>query len=279
MHSTMTFNIYTYQFKPIYQQRTLFCSNPDLAAQEAMKKKNLIFAEALKKATFVYRKKRHNIQFLVSTGDFFIFRISNPRKIKIEKSFTVIEDTNEPSVYVVISNDKEVQRIAIQQDLLAFSNTDVIASIIANSIRQVLQDAFLQISIRREYSRSEFWDIIKANRGQVTSIRFQFDYPNLPRVRSLIPEMLKGASARTRSSTTTLGFEAEKDKTLYVDENDIDIQDLNNGAADCGAKVTIGIKGFKRKMKTGHTTKEIELDELQIIGNPTDVKDILKNIV
>lgn len=278
MYSTMNFNIYTYQFKPIYQQRTLFC-DPELDAQEAMEKKNIIFAEALKNAIFVYRNKKHNVQFVVNTSDFFIFRISNPRKIKIEKSFKVIEETNEPSAYVIISNDKEVQRMAIQQDPLAFSDTNVIASIIANSTRQELQDSFLQISIRREYSRSEFWDIVKANSDQITSVQFQFDYPNLPRVRSLIPEMLKDTSTRTRSSTTTLGFEAEKDKTLYIDENDTDIQELNNGAADCGAQVAIGLKGLKKKLRTGHTTKEIELDELQIIGNPEDIKDILKNIV
>lgn len=278
MYSTMNFNIYTYQFKPIYQQRTLFC-DPDLEAQKAMDKKNIIFAEALKNAIFAYRNKRHNVQFIVSTSDFFIFRISNPRKIKIEKSFKVIEETNEPSVYVIINNDKEVQRIALQQDPLAFSDTNVIASIITSTVRQVLQDAFLQISIRREYSRSEFWDIVKSNSDQITSIKFKFDYPNLPRVRSLIPEMLKDASARTRSSTTTLEFEAEKDETLYIDENDRDIQELNNGAADCGSEVAIGIKGLKRKIRTGHTTKEIELDELQIIGNPEDIKDILKSIV
>ena len=32
----MLFNIYTYQFKPIYQTRTLFC-DPDLEAEKAMK--------------------------------------------------------------------------------------------------------------------------------------------------------------------------------------------------------------------------------------------------
>lgn len=274
----MIFNIYTYQFTPIYQQRTLFC-DPDLVAQEAMEKKNIIFAEALKDAIFAYRNKRHNVHFIVKTNDFFIFQISNPRKIIIEKSFQVSEELNEPSAYVIIHNDKEVQRIAIQQDLLAFSDTNVVASIITNSVWQVLQDAFLQIKIRREYSRSEFWDIVKANSDQITSIQFQFDYPNLPRVRSLIPEMLKEASARTRSNTTKLGFEAEKDKTLYIDENDTDIQELNNGAADCGTKVAIGVKGLKKKIKTGHTIKEIELDELQIMGSPNDIKDILKNIV
>lgn len=54
---------------------------------------------------------------------------------------------------------------------------------------------------------------------------------------------------------------------------------MNNGAADCGSEVAIGLKGFRRKIRTGHTTKEIELDELQIIGNPNDIKDILKSIV
>lgn len=274
----MIFNIYTYQFKPIYQERTLFC-DPDLEAKKAMEKKNIIFAEALKDVIFAYRNKKHNVHFIVKTNDFFIFQISNPRKIIIEKSFQVSEELNEPSAYVIIHNDREVQRMAIQQDLLAFSDTNVVASIITNSVRQVLQDAFLQISIRREYSRSEFWDIVNANSDQITSIKFKFDYPNLPRVRSLIPEMLKNASARTRSSTTTLEFEAEKDRTLYIDENDKDIQELNNGAADCGSEVAIGLKGFRRKIRTGHTTKEIELDELQIIGNPNDIKDILKSIV
>lgn len=274
----MLFNIYTYQFRPIYQQRTLFC-DPDLEAEHAMQKKNIIFADALKEAIFVYRNKRHNVQFLVRTDDFFIFRISNPRKILIEKSFKVSEDVNEPSAFVIVYNDKNVQRIAIQHDLAAFSNTDVVASIITNSVRQTLQDAFLQITVRREYSRNEFWDIVKNYTDMITSVTFQFDYPNLPRVRSLIPEMLKEASVKTRSSKTVLAFEAEKDKTLNIDQNDADIQELNNGAADCGAQVAIGIKGYKKKLKTGHTTKEIELNELQINASPDDIKEILKNIV
>lgn len=274
----MVFNIYTYQFKPIYLQRSLFC-DPDLNAQEAMENKNFIFAESLKNAIFVYRNKRHNVHSIVETNDFLIFKISNPRKIKIEKSFKVIEETNEPSAYVIINNDKEVQRIAIQQDPLAFSDTNVIASIITNSTRQALQDAFLQMTIRREYSRSEFWDIVKSNPNKITSVLFQFDYPNLPRVRSVISEMLKEASTKTRSAKTILGFEAENNQTLCIDETDTDIQELNNGAADCGAKVAIGIKGLKRKMRTGHTSKEVELDELQIIGDPNAIKDILKSIV
>lgn len=91
--------------------------------------------------------------------------------------------------------------------------------------------------------------------------------------------MLKDTSIKTRSNKTTLAFEAEKDKTLCIDENDIDMQELNNGAADCGAQVSIGIKGFRKKLKTGHSNKEIELSELQIIGNPEDIKEIIKNIV
>ena len=38
----MLFNIYTYQFKPIYQTRTLFC-DPDLEAEKAMKSKVIVF--------------------------------------------------------------------------------------------------------------------------------------------------------------------------------------------------------------------------------------------
>ena len=97
----MIFNIYTYQFKPIYQERTLFC-DPDLEAKKAMEKKNIKFAEALKDVIFAYRNKKHNVHFIVKTNDFFIFQISNPRKIIIEKSFQVSEELNEPSAYVII---------------------------------------------------------------------------------------------------------------------------------------------------------------------------------
>lgn len=274
----MQFNIYTYQFKPIYQEPTLF-NNPDLDAQEAMEKKNKIFSEALKTATFVYRNKRHNVQFIIGTNDLFIFKISNPRKIVLERSFHVSEEVNEPSIFVIINNDCNVQRIAIQQDLSAFTDTNVVTKIISNSIFSTLQDASLQITIRREYSRSEFWDIVKEHFDTITSVTFQFDYPNLPRVRSLISEMLKDTSINTRSSKTVLAFEAEKDKTLSISESDTNIQDLNNGAADCGTQVTLGIKGFRKKIRTGHSTKEIDLSELQIMGNPEEIKDILKNIV
>ena len=51
----MLFNIYTYQFKPIYQTRTLFC-DPDLEAEKAMKSKNLIFAKGSYEKSVIYWK-------------------------------------------------------------------------------------------------------------------------------------------------------------------------------------------------------------------------------
>ena len=53
------FNIYTYQFKPIFRDRLLF-DDPDINAEKAMNKKNEVFADALKNITYIkYRNKIH----------------------------------------------------------------------------------------------------------------------------------------------------------------------------------------------------------------------------
>lgn len=271
------FNIYTYQFKPIFDHPTLF-DDVDWSPDKAMEQKNIFFAAALKEVSFVYRNKKHNIRFIISNKNFFIFRIDNARKIRIEKDFKVSEDTDQPSTLVIIDNDKNVQRIAIEENLNTFAHTDTVAHIIEESVKYSLKEHFLEISIRREYSRNEFWDLVRLYENNISTVTFKFDYPNLPRVRALIPEMLKDASKKTRSTKTSLKFEADKGQSLHLNRDDYYISGLADGASDCGSKIKIGIKGFKKQVETGFTNKQVEFDELNIEGNIDNIRSVLKNI-
>lgn len=270
------FNIYTYQFKPIFRDRLLF-DDPDINAEKAMNKKNEVFADALKNITFIkYRNKIHNLQFIINTETFFVFRIDNARKIKIEKKFKVREDIDEPSSMVIIYNDKNVQRIAIEDNINTFADTDTIARIIREGVEDILNENFLEITIRKEYSRNEFWDLVNLYRDSITKVTFFFDYPNLPRVRSLVPDVLKNISKKTHSTRTKLTLETNEQ--LILDESDGNIKDLVNGASDCGSKISIGIKGLRKVITTGHSSKTINLNELNIQGNIDEIKNILQEI-
>lgn len=270
------FNVYTYQFAPDFKQLSLFEEN-NMTPEQAMTQKNKIFADIVNSLeTISYRNKQHKVFFVLKNNDFFIFRINNSRKITIEKGFQKRTDVDEPSCYVIIHNGNNVQRIAIESDINAFQDTDTITHIIEKAVKNRLEQFGLKISIKKEYYKKEFWDIVRANPHQISKVTFVFDYPNLPRVRELIGDALKSTSKNTRSTKTTLSLEAEKEDSLYLDEQDKEIENLVKGSSNSGSQISLKIKGFKKTKYIGETTKSVELNELEINGDPQKVKEIIE---
>ena len=109
---------------------------------------------------------------------------------------------NQPSSLIIIDNRGNCQSIAIQKNPTAFSSTRQIASILQTTFNDQLRPRFLSIEIRRRLEENSFWHIVDQYPEGIKSIRFEFSYPNLPRVsdnvKELFSEMAKefGASSK-----------------------------------------------------------------------------------
>ena len=110
-------------------------------------------------------------------------------------------------------------------------------------------------------------------------VRFEFDYPNLPRVSEAIDEMIKSASIDNHSSKTKLEFNSDNDSYLRISEDSDNIKRLNKASSESGNPITCKVKGIKKQIKTGNTTKTVEIDEISITtGNSEDIDQILEII-
>lgn len=259
------FRIYRYQFSPIqvFFTPTLFDTSEQMVQKmgEVMMSKTSIFAENFSKTIFSYRNKKYSTQMLLNQYDMIAFRIANLKTRRVERQFKFENETEEPSLVVIIDNRDGVQKIAIEDDTKTFSDADIVSTILQNSFCEQLKYHGLQMNISREYKETEFWDFVKEHSNSIKMVRFEFDYPNLP-VDSSIRNVIKNISVDTHSTKTT--FELNSEDGLELSEDNEKLNELNKVSAECGNPIVCQIKGFKKHFKTGNTTRTIQFDELNI---------------
>lgn len=258
------FTIYTYQFTPI-QNRQLNLLEEYVSDEELMERKQELFHAIFDSQTTVFKSGNkllaHKIIF--NEGGMIIFRIANDKKMNLEERFQKKTYEYAPSCLVLIDNRHGIQRIAIQEDKKAFSQTGVVKNILQKNFQKFMAEAGLSINIQKEYDKNEFWTIVNNHKDEVTMVRFFISYPNLPRLNKKMKEMLSNASAKTNSKQTTVEYKAAEGEYLNLSTEDEDLKDLVNASADGGDKVTIKVKRYKAFISTGETSKTVEIEDFE----------------
>lgn len=279
-----TFNMYTYQFSPIQNipVGSLFDEYFTQEQDRIMAQKNVAFDRvvniAISECEFYHRNRKLSAQLIFAQDNMIVFRIANQKKVILEKEFIQSIETNEPSTIVLIYNDKEVQRIAIEQHREAFPDTDIVAKIIQSSASRLMHSDKLNVSIRKEYCETEFWNFVTENPNQIQMIRFEFDYPNLPRLREYISDMIKNAGRSISGDKAHIQYETT-DGSLNLEKNNEELQHLNRVSSEGGNPITFRLRGQREHHKTGQTTVTKEIDELDITANNVaDLQAILRTI-
>ena len=96
-------------------------------------------------------------------------------------------------------------------------------------------------------------------------VRFHIDYPNLPRVRDSIRELLSVTSKESNSKQTSLEFKADANESLELSRENAEIEGLAKASADSGSTICIKAKKVRKFIKTGKTSKSLEIDDLAVI--------------
>lgn len=257
--------IYTYQFAPIINDgANLFQSTLDVG--QRMESKQTYLQGILLDKNFKFNSKREGIfehQLRYNSNGVIILKLANNKQLSLEENFKKKKHNYSPSCFVIIDNRQDVQHIAIEDNSTAFSTTDVVRNIMECSLRKALKIYGLTISIKKEYQKTEFWRLLEHYPKGVSMVRFHFSYPNLPRVSESINTLISNQSKITNSKSTTFELKSSDSEQLSLSNDNEELNGLVNASADSGNVITLKVKGLRRYIKTGDTTKKFEIDDLE----------------
>lgn len=268
------FIIYTYQFSPIRNANYSMFDNIG-TPEERMAKKQDYLEDILRHPNleFKYKNTVYRSQCIYKDFHFFVFQIANDRPVRIEENFKKKKQSNYPSSYIIIDNRAGIQHIAIEECISSFTDTITVSNILKSTFNRYLKEKGLVVDISKEYQDSEFWRLIDEHKESgISMVRFHIDYPNLPRVRDSIRDLLSTASKESNSKQTSLEFKADANETLELSKDNVEIEGLAKASADSGSTIYIKAKKVRKFIKTGKTCKTVEIDNMNAV-----IKDDLHN--
>ncbi len=257
--------LYTYQFAPLQNEgQKLFDNLPDVTTR--MCKKQDYLQQIISDQNFKFKSKYGTFEYQIryNFNGIIILKLANNKHLSIEENFKKKKQNNYPSCFIIIDNRKDIQRIAIEDSTIAFSTTDVVRNILEYSLRKALKAYGLTISINKEYQTNEFWQLISKYSKGVSMVRFHFSYPNLPRINESINKLIGEQSKITNSKETTFELKSSNTEQLSLSKDNRKLSGLVDASAKSGHSITLKMKGYSKYIQTGNTTKQIEIDDLEI---------------
>ena len=200
MSQELQLPVYTYEFIPLEKpEGNLFQSREEiekhiedlkLHKQEILQK----YIDRIVKGELVPRMgdKEYRCKTLFHEGGVTIFKMENIKDESYDWNFGVERHRIGPNCHVIIDNRKDMQHIAIDRKIKAFSSTNVVKNILCETLKPLLKSEGLLLEINPQFHPKEFWDFIEANRQYgIKEIRFYFPYPNLPAISDKYGEAMK----------------------------------------------------------------------------------------
>lgn len=258
--------IYSYQFAPIRNNQRRLFSDGEISAEEAMDKKQDIFETFFEQDSldFIKNNSDYESKLIFKSDHIIVFKIANNKHISREENFKTNQLPNYPSCVVIIDNRHNIQQIAIEERKSSFVDTKSVAAILEATFANFLRRYKLHISIQREYQKSEFWDTVSRYPNGITMVRFKFAYPNLPRFSKVATNIVSETSKNINSKCTTLEYRSDDNENLELSRKDSKLNGLVQASADSGNEITIKARGIRTFIKTGDTTKSVEVEDLEL---------------
>ena len=251
----LQFDIYTYQFAPLVSDLpsdpVLFNDLP--SGKEVMAVKQEVFQNLFTEDTglvFQVGDVIYHHQILLNYNGILVLRLANNKQLVQEENFQVKKLVNQPSSLIIIDNRGNCQTIAIQKNPTAFSRTSQIASILQTTFNTLLKQRFLLIEIRRRLEQNSFWQIVDRYPEGIKSIRFEFSYPNLPRVSDNVHEMFT-EMAKEFGANSKYELNAIQGQRLNLNRDNSFLNGLIKASSDSGHEVKILPIGGTQWQSTG----------------------------
>lgn len=280
-NKTINFHLYRYHLLPIdnkSKQIELF-NEEVLTYDELKEKKNDFFREVLNEVASS-KNNSHPLKLEHTESDYFLFKIAQKKTTIITQNFENIAVDNEPFVYVIINNDSNVQKIAISENLDAFSKPTVTRNALKSLFNRHLQKYGLNIEIEQMYDSDNFWNIIDKYKNQITYINFQFVKPNLANISKSLPKAFKDFSDDVNSHESQIIIKAPEKGTLdNIDKKNKAVEGLVDYTSNGAGTIKLKVKNIRKQLNTEESPVIFQVKELDIEGPANQVIKLYKTIV
>jgi hypothetical protein len=277
----INFHIYRYHLLPIdtkNKQIDLF-ENKNLSYDEIKEKKNDFFTNLLDNLTTT-KSNSYPLKLEHSVNGNYLFKLAQKKRTIITKNFENHFIDNEPYLYVIFNNDSKVQKIAISDNMDAFSNPNVVKNILKKIFKTDLERFGLNIEIEPLFDKVDFWEYVREHRKEITSINFQFIKPNLANISQSLPVVFKNFADKANSHESSIILKApEKGVLENINKKNSDIGGLVDYTSEGAGSIKLKVKNIRKQINTKEKPMIIQIRELEMEGPAEQIIKLYTKIV
>lgn len=273
------FKLYRYHLLPIEPQNNQFDAFPkNLDIEEIKKTKNKVLSRLLNSLQIQIRQNPIRLEHV--DGDYYLFKIANKKKTIITQNFQNANIPNEPYCHIIINNDNAVQKIAISENLDAFSSPNTVKNILKKALQKELNTFQLNIEIEEIFEKYDFWKLVYKYNSQIEMINFKFIKPNLSQISKTLPIVFREFSEKVDSHESHIIIKAPSKSTLKnINEENSEISGMIDYSAYGGGNIKMSIKGIRKQITTSESETTISISEAELEGPLAMVFNLYKNIL
>lgn len=277
----INFQIYRYHLLPIDKSDKQLEAFPrkTYTYEELKENKNKFFAQLLEKLVD-NRSNTNPLKLEHSDRNYYLFKIAQKKKTTITQNFQNTNIPNEPYCYVIFNNDENIQKIAISDNIDAFSRPETVKNILKKVFKRDLEEYGLNIEIEQLFDSIDFWEHVRKYNDQITMVNFKFIKPNLANISKSLPEDFKEFANNVNSHESHIVIKAPEKGTLEnIAKNNPIINGLVEYSANGAGSIRLKVKSIRKQLNTKEKPLIIEVRELDIEGTPDQVIKLYKEIV
>ncbi|MHB1384087.1 MAG: hypothetical protein ACYCYC_07130 [Bellilinea sp.] len=267
------FNIFRYQILPTSRVLQLSWINSFTSIDDLVQQKNVLFLNALLEPdTFTYSRADlvHKIEY--QDDELIIIRVGVNRKInRSNKDFTKEKIDNWPDLFIIVNNNPEVQKIAIQIKYETFYRTETIIKMLETNINHFLSKYQLKAIFNPLFEKSAFWEIVNKYPMQIIEVCFQMVSPNLSTISKDLKFDLKALKEQTNTQKTTLLIKSYPETSLSLSPDNEFIDSIVNYSSEGGGNAKLKVRGIKRRFNTNDNIVEEEIGDIDFETNDPDM--------
>lgn len=280
-NKVVNFHVYRFHLLPIdktVRQLKAF-TEKEYTYEELIEKKNDFFTNILDKLVDS-KSNTHPLKLEHSENGYYLFKIAQKKNTTITQNFRNSNIPNEPYSYVIINNDKNVQKIAISDNSEAFSKPETVRNILKKSFKRDLEQYGLNIEIEQLFDSINFWEYVKKHQESITMVNFKFIKPNLARISKSLPENFRNFTENVNSHESHIVIKAPDNGTLdNISQDNPNVSGLVDYSSEGGGNIRLKVKNIRKQLNTKEKPIITEIRELDIEGAAEQVIKIYKTIV
>ena len=279
------FNLYRFQLLPTSKNIQKSFDRDIESVEDLRRAKNSIFGEvitSIKEFDYSYSELRHRV--MLEDEEFVVIRLGVERDIdRVTEDFDRENVESWPFVHILINNNPTVQKIAVQRNRDAFSDTRTVTNILQDNINPLLRNYQLGFYIEPIFEKSEFWAVVDKYPDRITRVSFELISPNLANLSKALSEDLKDLATDTNTHKTNLDIKSNPESHLVLERDNEQLDSLAEYTSGGGGSVTFKVRGIKKKITTDESVSEITIDEIDLEASNeaqiAEAKDFIKGVV